>query len=82
MIIVFINMFLNSIGVELIPYTNTQVGGIVEAVLSIASILASWWYNNSFSKKAKTADEVFNALNSGDEIDISRDGYNISVTKG
>ncbi len=67
--IVIINLILKQFGIKVLPVDQSAVAGIVEALISIAAIVSAWWYNNSFSKKAKRADEFFKQLKEG-EVDV------------
>ena len=65
--IVLINLALKAFGVDLIPTDENFIASIVETGIEIGAIIVSWWYNNSFSEKAKKADEFFKQLQEGDE---------------
>lgn len=65
--IVVINLILKAIGVDLIPTDEYAIAGVVETLVEIGAIAASWWYNNSFTEKARKADEFFQQLKESDE---------------
>lgn len=67
--IVIINVILKQFGIKVLPVDQSAVAGIVESLISIAAIISAWWYNNSFSKKAKRADQFFKQLKEG-EVDV------------
>lgn len=65
--IVVINFVLKRLGVELIPTDENIIASAVEMIISVLSIISAWWYNNSFTQKAKRADEFFKSLKEGEE---------------
>lgn len=60
--IVLINLILEKLGLDIINTGENTIAGVVEMVVEIGSIIASWWYNNSYTEKAKKADRFFKAL--------------------
>lgn len=68
-IILFIsllNVVLRMCGVKTLPIDNELVGEAVSVAILIASTICSWWYNNSFTEKARKADEYMKNLRSGE----------------
>ena len=61
--IVVINLILKAFGINVINADETFVVGIVEALVEIGAIAAAWWYNNSYTEKARKADEFMRSLN-------------------
>lgn len=59
---VLINYILKMFGLNLIPTDENFITQLTEALISIGTVIASWWYNNSFSENAKKADEFFKSL--------------------
>lgn len=57
-----INMALEAIGIDIIPTDEYFIASTIETAVEIGAIAASWWYNNSFTEKARQADEFFNQL--------------------
>lgn len=66
-LIVIVNLILQSCGVHPLNISATAVGNFVETVVQIGAIAAAWWYNNSFSKNARKADEFLKGLNESSE---------------
>lgn len=64
--IVVINYVLNKLGVSIINVSENEVLAFIEMVISVLSIMAAWWYNNSFSEKARRADLFFKNLKEGE----------------
>lgn len=64
--IVIINFVLKKFGVELISADENAIASAVEMIISVLSVVAAWWYNNSFTDAAKRADEFFKGLKEGD----------------
>ena len=64
--IVIINYLLSKFGIKLINVSENEVLAVIEMVISILSIIAAWWYNNSFSEKARRADLFLKQLKEGE----------------
>ncbi len=62
LIIVLTNIILEKFGLDVINTEENTIAGIVETLIELGSIIASWWYNNSYTEKAKRADRFFKAL--------------------
>lgn len=60
--LVALNLILKAFGINVIPTDENAVMGVVEALIEIGAIIASWWYNNSFSEAARRADVFFKSL--------------------
>ena len=73
--IVLINMVLKTFGVDLIPTNENAIASAVETLVEIGAIAASWWYNNSFTEKARKADEFFQQLKES-ESELENDDSN------
>lgn len=67
LIIVLINLVLEKFGLDLINTEGNHIACAVETLIEIGSIIASWWYNNSYSKNALKADRFFKALKEIDQ---------------
>lgn len=68
-IILFIsllNVVLRIFGVNTLPIDNELIAEAVSVLILVASTLCSWWYNNSFTEKARKADEYMKNLRSGE----------------
>ncbi len=64
--IVIINYVLSKFGIKLINVSENEVLAVIEMVISVLSIIAAWWYNNSFSEKARRADLFLKQLKEGE----------------
>ena len=62
LLLTVINMVLEAAGVDLIPTNEYFIASTIETLVEIGAVAASWWYNNSFTEKARKADEFFNQL--------------------
>ena len=60
--IVLINMVLEKFGLDVIKTSESTVASIVEMLFEVGSIIAAWWYNNSYSLAARKADRFFMAV--------------------
>lgn len=65
-LIVVVNMILKAFGVQLIDVSESAVASVVETGVSVAAIIASWWYNNSMTENARQADRFLKELNRSD----------------
>lgn len=69
LLIVVLNMILKACGIDVSDVSESQVLSCVETVIEIATIVVSWWYNNSFSENARKADEFLKSLKgSGEDV--------------
>ena len=66
-VIVIINWILEACGVDIIPTNELAIANAVETLVEIASIAAAWWYNNSYTEKAKKAGEFLKQLRESEE---------------
>ena len=64
--IVIVNYVLTKLGVDIINVSENEVLEAIEMVISVLSIIAAWWYNNSFSEKARRADLFLKNLKEGE----------------
>lgn len=60
--LVVVNLILKSFGISVINIDENSVAAFVESAVEVAAIVCSWWYNNSFTEKAKKADLFFKSL--------------------
>lgn len=61
-VLVIINMLLKVFGVNTLNISENTVLCAVETLIEIGAIASAWWYNNSFTEKAKRADAFFKQL--------------------
>lgn len=62
LLIVLINIILRQCGVHPIDISENDIAIIIELAIEILAIICAWWYNNSFTERAKKADEFFKKL--------------------
>lgn len=61
-----LNVALRMFGVKTLPIDNELIGEAVSVIILVASAISSWWYNNSFTERARKADEYMKKLRSGE----------------
>ena len=62
MAIVVLNLILKALGLSVINVEENTVLSVIEALIEIGCIISAWWYNNSFTEKARRADAFFKSL--------------------
>ena len=67
MIFVIINMILKANGKSVINVSESEIAGFLEYAIEIGIIVANWWYNNSFTEKAKKAQTFLEELKKENE---------------
>lgn len=60
-----INQCLAIMGKGTIQIAENDVYQLVSLAWTIISAIVAWWYNNSFTKHARRADELLEALKNG-----------------
>lgn len=60
--LVLLNFLLERCGVDVLPTDENVILMFVETAIEISVILASWWYNNSFSPDALKAQKYLEDL--------------------
>ena len=60
-----INQCLAIMGKGTIDIAENDVYQLVSLAWTIISAIVAWWYNNSFTKHARRADELLEALKNG-----------------
>lgn len=71
LLIVIVNIVLERCGIDIIPADENTVAMLVETVIEILIIAASYWYNNSFSQKALKAQQFLRKLKEEGKGDIN-----------
>ena len=72
LLIVIVNIVLERNGIDIIPADENTVAMFVETVIEILIIVASYWYNNSFSQNALRAQQFLKKLKEGKgEINVN-----------
>ncbi len=67
LLIALINAALQLFGVKTLPIDNDLVSEAVSVAFLLAGSLSAWWKNNSFSEKARLADEYMKKLKEGEK---------------
>jgi len=77
--ITLLNMILQHFGIDVINVDENQLLSWIEMIVSFLTIISTWWYNNSFSKKAQKADNYLKRLkNAGYDEDVPLDEVDFS----
>lgn len=63
-VIVIVNLILKAFGKPIIDIDEGTILAVVEAFITIAVVIVSFWKNNSFSEAAIKADEFLKKLKS------------------
>ncbi len=67
--LVIINLILRKLGFDPLQISQNEIAEFLELIVEIASIIAAWWYNNSFSQNALKAQNYLQELRK-DKIDV------------
>ena len=62
LLLALLNQVLSVLGKPIIPIDNTQLEQLVTSLITVAAALVNWWENNSFTKEARAADELYETL--------------------
>lgn len=65
--IVLINIILRAFGIHPIDISENDIATVIELSIEILAIVCAWWYNNSFTERARKADEFFKSLKDGED---------------
>ena len=57
-----VNAVLQMFDIKAIPIENELVAEAVSVIFLLVGAISSWWYNNSFTEKARAADEYLKEL--------------------
>ena len=75
--IAIVNQVLSFLGKPLIYINSDQLSELIALVFSIATAVAAWWKNNSFTQAARAGDVVMHSIKEGYTVDVSvKDGEN------
>lgn len=66
LVLALLNQCLSFAGISPVPIEDETVSQLVALLLTVGSAAAAWWKNNSFSRAAAAADEVLQAVKSGE----------------
>ena len=67
LIIVVLNMILKHFGIDVINVSENEVLSVLEMLIEIATIIVTFWKNNSFTQNAIKADEFLKNLKESEE---------------
>ena len=56
------NQLLSAMGKSPLPIDNEQLQQLVSTLITVVVAIINWWKNNSFTKEAIEADELFARL--------------------
>ncbi len=62
LVLALANQLLSAFGKSPIPIDNAQMEQLVTSLITVAVALVNWWENNSFTKEAIAADELYDRL--------------------
>ena len=57
LVLALVNQVLSVLGYKIIPIEDEQVNDFITMLFTIASALAAWWKNNSFTEAAIEGDK-------------------------
>ncbi|RDU22219.1 phage holin [Anaerosacchariphilus polymeriproducens] len=67
LVVVILNMALKQAGKDVLNVSESEIGELIENLISLAIVLVGFWKNNSFSEKAKQADAFLKDLKESEE---------------
>ena len=67
--LVIINIILRKLGFDPLQIGENEIAEFLELIIEISSIMAAWWYNNSFSQNALKAQNYLQELRK-EKIDV------------
>ena len=56
------NQLLSALGKSPLPIDNAQLEQLITTLITVVVALINWWKNNSFTKEALAADELYKQL--------------------
>ena len=62
LILALANQLLSAFGMSPLPIDNAQLEQLVTGLITVVAALVNWWENNSFTKEALAADELYKTL--------------------
>lgn len=62
LIVVFVNQYLASKGMSVLPFDSAQVEFAVATVITVVVSIFTWWKNNNVTKPAVEAQKVLDRL--------------------
>lgn len=62
LLVALLNSLLTAFGKSPLPIDNEQLQQVVSTLITVVVAIVNWWQNNSFTKEAIEADELFARL--------------------
>lgn len=62
LVLALVNQLLSAFGKSPLPIDNVQLEQLVTGLITVVAALVNWWENNSFTKEALAADELYKTL--------------------
>lgn len=62
LLLALINQLLSATGHAVLPIESETLEQLITTIITIAASLVNWWENNSFTKEAIAADELYVTL--------------------
>ena len=62
LVLALANQLLSVFGKSTLPIDNAQLEQLVTGLITVVAALVNWWENNSFTKEALAADELYKTL--------------------
>lgn len=62
LVLALANQLLSALGKSPLPIDDTAMEQLVTTLITAAAALVNWWENNSFTKEAIQADDLYNTL--------------------
>ena len=60
--VALINIILQIFGIKTLPIDNELISQTVSVIFLLGGSISAWWKNNSFTEKARLADEYLKKL--------------------
>lgn len=67
--LVIVNIILRKLGFDPLQISENEIAEFLELIIETSTIIAAWWYNNSFSQNALKAQKYLQELRK-EEIDV------------
>lgn len=62
LIVALLNSLLTAFGKSPLPIDNEQLQQVVSTLITVVVAIINWWQNNSFTKEAIAADQLYAEL--------------------
>ena len=62
LVVALVNQVLSALGKSPLPIDNAELEQVVTTLITVTAALVNWWQNNSFTKEAIAADELYAKL--------------------